>query len=164
MKFDRIWLFCAHFLGSVYLDRKPFFIFKLSILSRKSLWKSKLHTLPGRMLLIWPKNSKSKYQNDSLSSVTSQKKMDPKSHIFTLYRTSHSEDLGIPDLRSISIGVPTVKRCDFWSIFLGGSKKWESRFDTFPSTFSFGSKAIEPGTYLLSISKEISVSISIAAK
>ena len=48
---------------------------RLSILSPKSLWKSKLNTLPGRMLLIWPKNSKSKYQNDSLSSVTSRKKL-----------------------------------------------------------------------------------------
>ena len=116
------------------------------------------------MLLIRRKKSKGKYQNGSLTSSNLPKKLVQKSHILTLYRVSHSEDLRILDLQTISIGFPTVKMCHFWMNFLGGSSKSENRFGTFPSTFSFGSKAFEPGTYLLSISKEISVAISIAAK
>ena len=45
------------------------------------------------------------------------KKLPQKLHIVTLYRVSHSEDLRILDLRSISIGFPTVKKCDFWANF-----------------------------------------------
>ena len=41
------------------------------------------------------------------------KKLVQKAHILTLHRVSHSEELRILDLRSISIGVPTVKTCDF---------------------------------------------------
>ena len=50
------------------------------------------------------------------------------------------------------------------SAFLGGPWKYASRFDTFPSKFSFGFEAFEPGTCLLSISKEISNSLSTAAE
>ena len=62
---------------------------------------------------------KKKYQNGSLTSVTSQKKLAQKSHILTLYRVSHSEDLRILDLRSISIGFPTVQMYHFWTTFFG---------------------------------------------
>ena len=36
-----------------------------------------------------------------------------------LYRASHSGDLRIPDLQSISIGFPTVKLYHFWINFFG---------------------------------------------
>ena len=80
---------------------------------------SKLYTIPGRMLLIRKDSIKKKYQNGSLTSIISPKKLAQKSHILSLYRASHSEDLGILDLRSISIGVPTVKICHFRSNFFG---------------------------------------------
>ena len=48
-KFDS---FGANFLVSVYLNAKPFFIFRLPTLGPKSLWKSKGNMFPGRMLLI----------------------------------------------------------------------------------------------------------------
>ena len=74
---------------------------------------------PVRMLLIRKDSIKKKYQNGSLTSIISPKKLAQKSHILSLYRASHSEDLGILDLRSISIGVPTVKICHFRSNFFG---------------------------------------------
>ena len=75
---------------------------------------------PGRMLLIRKDSIKKKYQNGSLASVTSRKKLAQKLHILTLYRVSHSEDLRILDLRSISIGFPTVKCTTFGRTFLRG--------------------------------------------
>ena len=71
------------------------------------------------MLLIRRKKSKRKYQNDSLISANLSKKLARTSHILTLYRVSHSEDLRILDLRSNSIGFPTVKMCHFWTNFFG---------------------------------------------
>ena len=73
------------------------------------------------MLLIRRKNSNGKYQNDAITSSNLEKKLAQKTHILTLYRISYSEDLGILDLRSIilSIGVHTVKICDFRSTFFG---------------------------------------------
>ena len=109
----------ANFLDSVYIKAKSFFIFRLSTLRPKSLWKSKVNMFPGRMLLIRRKKSKGKYQNDSLTSVTSQKKLTQKLHILTLYRVSHSEDLRILDLRPISIGFHTVKMYHFWTNLFG---------------------------------------------
>ena len=79
----------------------------------------RLYTIPGRMLLIRRKNSNGKYQNDAITSSNLEKKLAQKAHILTLYRISYSEDLGIPDLRSISIGFHTVKMCDFRSTFGG---------------------------------------------
>ena len=75
------------------------------------------------MLLIRRAKSKGKYQNGSLTSVISPKKLAQKSHILALYRDSHSEDLRILDLRSISIGFPTVKMFPFGTTFGGGPKK-----------------------------------------
>ena len=132
-KFNFIWLFRANFLGSESMNYFSFFILRLSILRPKSLWKSKGNMFPGRMLLIREDSIKKKYQNGSLTSVTSQKKLAQKLHILTPYRVSHSEDLRILDLGSISIGIPTVKMYHFWTNFFERSRKYESRFDTFPS-------------------------------
>ena len=94
-------------------------ILRLLIFAPESLWKWKLNTLPGRMLLIRRKKSKGKYQNGSLTSSDAPKKLVQKSHILTLYRVSHSEDLRILDLQSISIGFHTVKMYHFWTNFFG---------------------------------------------
>ena len=74
---------------------------------------------PVRMLLIRKDSIKNKYQNGSLTSIISPKKLAQKSHILTLYRVPHSEDLRILDLRPISIGIPTVKMYHFWTNFFG---------------------------------------------
>ena len=57
------------------------------------------------MLLIRRKKSKGKYQNGSLTSSDTPKKLVQKAHILTLYNSmvSHSEELRILHLRSISI-------------------------------------------------------------
>ena len=70
--------------------------------------------------------------------------------------------LQIQDPQILTVGSP-IESKDVWLL---GQLFWrddgsKSRFDTFPSTFAFGSKAFEPWTYLVSISKEISVPISI---
>ena len=65
------------------------------------------------MLLIRKDSIKKKHQNDAVTFSNLPKKLPQKWHILGLYRASHSEDLEILDLRSISIGVPTVKICDF---------------------------------------------------
>ena len=75
------------------------------------------------MILIRTDSIKKKYQNGSLTSVTSQKKLAQNSHILTLYRVSHSEDLRILDPQSISIGFPTVKMHHFWTNFFERSRK-----------------------------------------
>ena len=78
------------------------------------------------MLLIRKDSIKNKYQNGSLSSSDTEKKLTQNSRILTLYRVSYSGDLGIPDLWSISIGFHTVKICDFWANFfwaVRGSKR-----------------------------------------
>ena len=86
-------------------------------------YTNKLYTCPGLLLLIRKDSIKKKYQNDAITSSNLEKKLAQKSLLLSLYRVSYSEDLGIPDLRSISIGVYTVKMCDFWSTFGGGSRK-----------------------------------------
>ena len=63
---------------------KVFFIFRVLLFTPESLWKLKLYTIPGRMLLIRRKKSKWKYQNGSPTSVNSQKKLVQKWYIFTV--------------------------------------------------------------------------------
>ena len=80
-----------------------------------------------------------------LSSTDAPKKLARKSHILTLYTASHSEDLRIQDLRSISIGFPTVKMYHFWTNFFGeftevGEPFWYFHFD-----FFLRIKSIRPG-------------------
>ena len=84
---------------------------------------SKLYTIPGRMLLIRRKNSNQKYQNDAVTSSNLEKKLTQKSYIRTPYGIPYSENLCILDLRSFSIGFPTVKMIDFWANFFRGPKK-----------------------------------------
>ena len=62
---------------------------------------------------------KKKYQNGSLTSSDAPKKLARKSHILTLYRASHSEDLSILVLQIISIGFHTVKMYHIWTNFFG---------------------------------------------
>ena len=71
------------------------------------------------MLLIRKDSIKKKHQNGPPTSSTSDFFLSQKSHILTLYRASHSEDLRILDLQSISIGFPTVKMHHFWINFFG---------------------------------------------
>ena len=73
-------LICVEFLDSVSESSNAKIIFRVLIFGLKSLWKSKLYTFPGRKLLIRWKKSKGKYQNDSLTSLDAQKKLDRKSH------------------------------------------------------------------------------------
>ena len=75
------------------------------------------------MLLIPRKKSKGKYQNGSLTSSDAPEKLARKSHILTLYRASHSEDLRILDLQAISIGFHTVKMYLFLTNFCGASEE-----------------------------------------
>ena len=81
--FDQKWLksmgnqrepipYCTSF-GPLPLNHKPFFISRLYLLRPKSLWKSKGNMFPGRMLLIRKDSIIKKYQNNSLTSVISQK-------------------------------------------------------------------------------------------
>ena len=129
----------------MYLHYEPFFILRLSILRPKSLWKLKVNMLAVRMLLIRKDSITKKYQNGSLTSIISQKKLAQKSHILSLYRASHSEDLGILDLRSISIGVPTVKTCHFRSNFFGQMMEVREPFWYLFFIESFLIKSIRPG-------------------
>ena len=71
------------------------------------------------MLLIRKDSIKKKHQNGPPTSPTSDFFLSQKSHILTLYRASHSEDLRILALQSFSIGFPTVKMYHFWADFFG---------------------------------------------
>ena len=105
------------------------------------------HMFPVRMLLIRLKNSKGKYQNGSLTSSNLPKKFPQKSHIPTdptLYRASHSEDLRILDLQSISIGFHTVKMFDFWGNFFGEITEVRESFWYFYFEFFLRIKSIRP--------------------
>ena len=121
------------------------FIFRVLTFTRKSLWKLKLNTLPGRMLLIRKDSIKKKYQNGTLTSSDAPKKLARKPHILTLYRASHSEDLRILDLQSISIGFHTVKMYHFWTNFFGASEEVREPFWYFFFIESFRIKSIRPG-------------------
>ena len=88
---------------------------------------------------------KKKYQNGSLTSIISPKKLAQKSHILTLYRASHSEDLRILDLQSISIGFHTVKMYHFWTNFFGEMIEVIEPFWYFIFIESFRIKSIRPG-------------------
>ena len=82
--FTKLDTFRANFLDSVSAKSKPFFIFQLSILRPKSLWKLKGNMFPVRMLLIRRKKSKGKYQNNSPTSVISPQKLIQKLYNFTV--------------------------------------------------------------------------------
>ena len=127
-----IWPICVEFLDSVYRHLEIFSFSAAIDIQNEKNDMSKLYTIPGRMLLIRRKNSNGKYQNDAITSSNLEKKLAQKAHILTLYRISYSEDLGIPDLRSISIGFHTVKMCDFRSTFLGRFEEVIASFWYFP--------------------------------
>ena len=116
-KFD---LFRVEFLDSVsQLQHSPFHF--AAIDNDNEIFATKrLYTIPGRMLLIRRKNSNGKYQNDAITSSNLEKKLAQKAYILTLYRISYSEDLGIPDLRSISIW--SGGSIGDWDLVTGGTK------------------------------------------
>ena len=116
-------LICVEFLDSVSDRSLIFFSSAANDILNEIFYTNKLYTCPGLLLLIRKDSIKKKYQNDAITSSNLEKKLAQKSLLLSLYRVSYSEDLGIPDLRSISIGVYTVKMCGFWSTFGGGSRK-----------------------------------------
>ena len=96
--FTKFKSFRANFLDSVSVKAESFFISWLSIFRSKSLWKLKGNMFPVRMILIRRDSIKNKYQDGSLTSAIPPKKLARKSHVLTLYRSSHSEDMMILDL------------------------------------------------------------------
>ena len=138
--------FVSNSLVLCHSPAKVFSIFGVLLFTPKCLWKFKLNMFPVRMLLIRRKKSKGKYQNGSLTSANLKKKSWSKSrNILTLYRASHSADLRILDLQSISIGFPTVKMCHFWTNFFGRFAEVREPFWYFPFDFFLRIKSIRTG-------------------
>ena len=93
-KFDLISTVWCLFPWFCSCKRQIFFFFAaINFLNEKND-VSNLYTIPGRMLLIRSKKSKSKYQIEPRTSSDPEKKLTRKSYIVILYRVSHSDDGG----------------------------------------------------------------------